>query len=804
MTLLTLKITILVLCLCVYVCGIKGRPNSNLDDETVMNDQRNFEETDLFRRSKTRGGGGDKGHTGVKGKKKQVIDAYHLGPYHHGHPWGTVSQWPGYHWGGHVGYHGGWTGYPSLGGWHKSHISKMSSKKSVSKGALKRQYLPTFAFPAYGLAYPSVGFATVPIAPAPLPWGYAFYRSRVPDQSEKGQTRSSVKGSKADKRWWPGYMGGWGGWGIGNRGYPGWGPADDVWGHGFDAAGLGLGWGFGFGNVFHPYMRSEVPGKQSKRDKAEKRWWPGYMGGWGGWGLGNTGYPGWGPLGTDLAFGVSPYTYRHGLGPYGYGHGLGLYGYYGRGFGLGYTPALGYHSGAIKKTEGKKEQEEGPKRQFIHEPYGGFGYPGSGYGTGYSYGPFGTFGSPFFGHGAYIPYPASFYDDFVPPHGLVPYGFSKSNIPKKNSKKVSKGEKSEEKATSRQFVANFHPGHYGWGGVIHPGTGYQGQIPLLGAFTYSGFNGRYYGPRGLHRIALSPFYKSNIPEPVEESGQNREVINYHPGCCRWGGCIYPGCGFIGSWTWPLPCHFHHCGHHCCPCWTRSKFPKRQGVKQEKGKSRQDIESPLQDRSDDDDGSKDPKTRPHLEGTDLLNSEMNDLAMGFPGIEHLQIPVGESTNPTTQAYSSQEREESSDSQPSEVPQAESTPDEAGNAGFAGLTPDDDGNGFRISSPQTLMEQQGNQESTAEGLLSNFNINPSQGDPPSEAFGDTGNPNMYSEGQSAETASRRAHIPSQEDETVTKKQVVAYPFSSLYPGYMMAHAVNPLYRYTPINYVRYLSD
>lgn len=61
MTLLTPKITILVLCLCVYVYGITGRPNSNLDDETVMNDQRNFEETDLFRRSKTRGGGEDKG-----------------------------------------------------------------------------------------------------------------------------------------------------------------------------------------------------------------------------------------------------------------------------------------------------------------------------------------------------------------------------------------------------------------------------------------------------------------------------------------------------------------------------------------------------------------------------------------------------------------------------------------------------------------------------------------------------------------------------------------------------------------------
>lgn len=61
MTSLTPKITILVLCLCVYVYEIKGRPNSNLDDETVMNDQKNFQETDLFKRSKTRGGGEDKG-----------------------------------------------------------------------------------------------------------------------------------------------------------------------------------------------------------------------------------------------------------------------------------------------------------------------------------------------------------------------------------------------------------------------------------------------------------------------------------------------------------------------------------------------------------------------------------------------------------------------------------------------------------------------------------------------------------------------------------------------------------------------
>lgn len=55
------KIIILVVFLCAYVYGIKGRPNSNLDDEIVMNGQRNFEETDIFKRSKTRGGGEDKG-----------------------------------------------------------------------------------------------------------------------------------------------------------------------------------------------------------------------------------------------------------------------------------------------------------------------------------------------------------------------------------------------------------------------------------------------------------------------------------------------------------------------------------------------------------------------------------------------------------------------------------------------------------------------------------------------------------------------------------------------------------------------
>ena len=65
-------------------------------------------------------------------------------------------------------------------------------------------------------------------------------------------------------------------------------------------------------------------------------------------------------------------------------------------------------------------------------------------------------------------------------------------------------------------------------------------------------------------------------------------------------------------------------------------------------------------------------------------------------------------------------------------------------------------------------------------------------------------MYSEGQTTGSASRRADIPIQEDEAVFKKQAVAYPYGSLYSGYMnmMAHPVNPLYHYAPINYVRYI--
>lgn len=657
-----------------------------------------------------------------------MIDAFHLGPYHHGHPWGTVSHWPGFHWGGQPAYHGGWTGYPILGGWHRSRISKKDARTSEHRAALKRQVLPTFTFPTYGLAYPSLAFATVPYTPAIIPWGYGVYRSKVPDKTSKGQTRSSVKDSSADKRWWPGYMGGWGGWGIGNEGYPGWGPLGDFWGHGFDAAGLGHGWGVGFGDVFHPFLRSDVPRKQNKKGKAEKRWWPGYMGGWGGWGLGNTGYPGWGPLGSDFG---------HGLGYYGYGHGWGLYGL-GHGFGPGYGQA------GLADISGKKKakEEKAPKRQFIEGSYGGFGYPLNTYAQGFPYGPFGTFGSPFFGHGAYVPYPEALYGGYSPYEGFGPYsfenGFFKSQIPSKKSKKVTKKAEKDEEATSRHFVVNFNPGRYGWGGSIYPGHGYGGAFPLLGAFTYGGLYGGYYGPYGPPRVPFRTYQRSNVPDNSEENGQSREVINYHPGCYGWGGCIYPGSGPIGGWTWPLPCHFRH-HHHCVPCWTRSKYPKTQDIKEEKGKSRQEIADPGPDEGEDSD-TKDPQTRPHLEGADLMNSQMQNLAMGFPGIEKLQTPMGDSS-PAAQGYSNQDTEENNENASTDqATSAESTPEQAteSTAGTEGITPDESGNGFRTTSLENVMEQPESQQTTSQELLSSFNFSPSEGELPADAFSDTGKP------------------------------------------------------------------
>ena len=615
--------------------------------------------------------------------------------------------------------------------------------------------LPSFAFPSYGMAYPSLGFAAVPFTPAPVPWGYGVYRSKVPKKSSTGETRSSVKGGSAAKRWWPGYMGGWGGWGIGNTGYPGWGPLGDYWGYGFDAGGLGHGWGLGAGDVFHPFLRNGIPGKSSKKDKAEKRWWPGYMGGWGGWGIGNTGYPGWGPLGADWAHGLGPYGYGHGVGYYGYGHGLGHYGYghglgpysFNHGFGLGYGYGHGYRTKIAGKKEGK--QEESPKRQFIHEPYGAFGFPWYDHGPGFPYGPFGTFGSPFVGHGAYVPYPEALYGDYEPFYGLGPYafgygfhgghGFYKSKIPTGKSTKVAKEPGKEEEATGRNFVHNFNPGRYGWGGAIHPGHGYHATFPLLGALTHSGLYGEYYGPYGPPLGSFGPYHRSDIPDNEVESYQRRQVINYHPGCYGWGGCIYPGCGCIGGWRWPLPCHFFHHHHHCAPCWTRSNSPKKQDVKEEKGSSRQEIADPGEDEGEGS-NSKDPQTRPHLEGTDLLNSEMQHLAMGFPGVEKLQTPMGESG---AQSFSNQEMEENKEAPEPEPETAQAAPsgptaEEAAEtiANMGGLTPDESGNGFRAAMLGNMEGQQDSQQQSAGDLMSSFNMNPSEGELPTETFGDSG--------------------------------------------------------------------
>ena len=62
MAVLSSKILMFISFLCVYIYGIKGRPN-NLEDVTSAENQNNFEETNLLKRSKTKSGGQDKGMT---------------------------------------------------------------------------------------------------------------------------------------------------------------------------------------------------------------------------------------------------------------------------------------------------------------------------------------------------------------------------------------------------------------------------------------------------------------------------------------------------------------------------------------------------------------------------------------------------------------------------------------------------------------------------------------------------------------------------------------------------------------------
>ena len=599
-----------------------------------------------------------------------------------------MSQWPGFHWGGHPSRHAGWTGYPSVGGWHKSHIPRKEKKEENPKktrahqrgNSDKRQWLPTFAFPAYGLAYPTLGFTAVPFTSAPIPLTYGTYRSQVPEKVTKGHTRSSVKGSKANKRWWPGYMGGWGGWGLGNAGYPGWGPLGG-WSHGYGGYG-GYGHGYGYG-----------------------------------WGGGRAGHS-WGGYGRGLGFG------------WGYGH--------------------GYRSDVPNRQS--VDHETGPKRQFAHDGFGAGGFPW-GYGHGfYEYGPgfdgFEGYGPgfndfpfpdpdyPFFGRGQFLLYPEAIYE----PYGAGPfgdsysswrghgYGFFKSKIPVDKSKKGTKKGSGEEAATSRHFVHGYHPGRYGWGGVNYPGHGYHGVFPLLGARTYGPFGGGYYGPHGPFHGSFGPYHRSEVPSTIEEGSlQSRQVINYNPGCYGWGGCFYPGCGFLGGWMWPLPCR-HSCG--CGPCWKRSDVPRKEKAKNEKGKSRQEITSP----GDEDEGGgqprpDDPQTHPHLEGSELMNSQIERLAMGFPGIESLQTPFGSIANPQTQGFSNQEMEANGEHQEGEPVEA---PDNL--HGMTGLTTDEAGNGFRTTGLGG-MEGQDQPQSTSD-LLSNFNVNPSEG--PQASFSDPGKP------------------------------------------------------------------
>ena len=51
----------------------------------------------------------------------------------------------------------------------------------------------------------------------------------------------------------------------------------------------------------------------------------------------------------------------------------------------------------------------------------------------------------------------------------------------------------------------------------------------------------------------------------------------------------------------------------------------------------------------------------------------------------------------------------------------------------------------------------------------------------------------EGSNSESASRRTDIPGQDDQELTKKQAVAYPYHYYYPGYMMGRGMNPYYHY-----------
>ena len=386
--------------------------------------------------------------------------------------------------------------------------------------------------------------------------GWIGYKSKVPKgrgkSDKKSKTSTEGTGAHADKRWWPGNMGGWGGWGWGNWGYPGWG-----WGVGHGPFPGGFGWGHGFYRSDVPneeanaYRRSSVSGS-----KASKRWWPGNMGGWGGWGWGNWGYPGWGwgvghgagswghpgyrsnipkdnkeekskgksskrflPLpgmanrpwyGGWHGFDINPGYDYPGYGYPGYGHGGFFHGYdypgnvfdgylynsIGRGIGFG---GWGYPGDYLGYGHGHG-----------HEfGYGGYGH-GFGYGTGFGFGRF----APGFGRGLGFGY-----GGYGPGFGHG-HSFLRSHVHKSTSKN-----KTQNKAQRRHHVTYYHPGHYGWGGTVYRGSGAGGVLPLMGSFGPFGHALSPLGPYGAG--VWGPFYhKSHIPrgdDKESERAQSRQV-----------------------------------------------------------------------------------------------------------------------------------------------------------------------------------------------------------------------------------------------------------------------------------------
>lgn len=57
---LSLKVLLFIVCLCVYIYGIKGRPRT-WEDEIATEEQNSFEESNLLKKSKAKSGGDDKG-----------------------------------------------------------------------------------------------------------------------------------------------------------------------------------------------------------------------------------------------------------------------------------------------------------------------------------------------------------------------------------------------------------------------------------------------------------------------------------------------------------------------------------------------------------------------------------------------------------------------------------------------------------------------------------------------------------------------------------------------------------------------